>query len=216
MGWLSPELAAALQASRVTYFAWAEILLPAYALRLVDGSAEVPMDGHVWRGCDPVYGTVGSVKGLADGGGNSAPTLTLGMLPPPGTALSLLLDPAIQGSPVTIGVSALNPTTGLPFGDRCVLFYGELDVPTTKWSERDRQVEWLVGSVGERLFQVEEGRRLSDSFHQKVWPGELGLAFATGVERWVDWGQASRSGQIVTPGAGGGRDFNYNEYVNLV
>ena len=37
---------------------------------------------------------------------------------------------------------------------------------------------------------TEEGRRLSDAFHQLVWPGEMGLAFVTDVETTVPWGQA--------------------------
>lgn len=203
---MDPALAAALATSRPLYFAWAEIVLPGATLRLLDGSAEVPMRGGTFVGRDPVYGVLDSVKGLSDSVGDSAPGVTLGLIPASDTALSVLLDPAIQGSPVTLGIGVLNMATGLPIGEPFVLFVGELDVPTPKWSENDRRLEWSVVSIGERLFQIEEGRRLSDAFHQKVWPGELGLGFVTDVEAWVPWGQALDTSAVETrtnlPGMG--------------
>lgn len=186
---LDPALASALAQSRVPYFAWAVIELPGHTMYLLDGSAEVPMSGHTYVGRDPTYGVLDSVKGLVDSVGDSSPTVTIGLIPSGDTALSSLLDPAVQGSPVSIGVNALNRATGLPVGEPYVLFVGELDVPTVKWAANDRRLEYSAVSIGERLFQIEEGRRLSDTFHQKVWPGELGLAFVTDIEAWVPWGQ---------------------------
>lgn len=204
MGWLDPALAAALRQLRITFFAWAEFQLPGYPLRLLDGSGELSMGGHIWRGRDPVYGCMETAKGWSDGAGDSAPTLTLGMLPPGDTGLAKLLDPAAQGSAVTIGFSVLNPVTGQPIGEPCVMFTGELDVATIKWTGNERRVDWLVSSIGERLFQIDEGLRLSDALHQKVWPGQLGLEFVTGVEENVDWGQAPRAGAVVTGTAASG------------
>ncbi len=163
---MDPALAAALAAARLLFFAWAEIVLPSATLRLLDGSAEVAMRGGTFVGRDPVYGVLDSIKGLSDSVGDSAPGVTLGLIPANDTALAALLDPAVQGSPVTLGIGVLNMATGLP--------------------------------IGERLFQIEEGRRLSDAFHQKVWPGELGLGFVTDVETWVPWGQALDTSGIET------------------
>lgn len=204
---MSPALAAALAAARPTFFAWAEIQLPDATLRLVDGAAEVPMGGHTFAGRDPVYGVLDSIKGLTDSVGDSAPGVTIGLIPASDTALSALLDPAVQGSPVTLGVGAIDMATGLPIGEPYVLFVGELDVPNVKWAANDRRLDWSAVSIGERLFQIEEGRRLSDAFHQKVWPGELGMAFVTDIESWVPWGQALDTSAIETrtnlPGMGG-------------
>mgnify|MGYP001171523349 CR=1 FL=1 len=203
---MDPALAAALAAARPLYFAWAEIVLPSATLRLLDGSAEVAMRGGTFVGRDPVYGVLDSIKGLSDSIGDSAPGVTLGLIPANDTALAALLDPAVQGSPVSLGIGVLNMATGLPIGEPYVLFTGELDVPTVKWSDNDRRLDWSVVSIGERLFQIEEGRRLSDAFHQKVWPGELGLGFVTDVETWVPWGQALDTGGVETrtnlPGLG--------------
>lgn len=204
---MDPALAAALAASRPLYFAWVEIQLPAATLRLVDGSAEVPIGGHTFVGRDPAYGVLDSIKGLTDSIGDSAPGVTIGLIPANDTALAALLDPAVQGSPVTLGIGVLDMATGLPIGEPYVLFVGELDVPSVKWAENDRRLEWTAVSIGERLFQIEEGRRLSDAFHQKVWPGELGLAFVTDIETWVPWGQALNTTAVETrtnlPGMGG-------------
>lgn len=43
-------------------------------------------------------------------------------------------------------------------------------------------------SSSERFFEDNEGARLSDGFHQEVWPGELGMANATGIGKRDYWG----------------------------
>ena len=75
---------------------------------------------------------------------------------------------------------------------------GELDVPTVTWDANDRRLEFKATSIAERLFATEEGKRLSDAFHQKVWPGELGLAFVTDVETYVPWGQKLDTSAVET------------------
>lgn len=191
MSELPPALAAALRGERPLLFGSVEINLPGYDLLLLDGAAEVivPLAGRKFVGRDPVYGVLDTIKGLSDSLGDQAPSVTLGLIPASDTALSQLIDPAVQGSTVTIAMGCIDISTGLVVSDSYVLFAGELDVPTVTWDSNDRRLEYKVTSIAERLFATEEGRRLSNAFHQKVWPGELGLAFVTDVETYVPWGQ---------------------------
>jgi hypothetical protein len=54
-----------------------------------------------------------------------------------------------------------------------------------------RNVEFLVVSEGERLFGTNDGNRLDPNFHKRIWPGELGEDFATGLVVPVAWGTGS-------------------------
>lgn len=199
MGQLPAALAAALRIDRPLLFGSVEINLPGGRdLLLLDGAGELMIGDRKFVGRDPDYGVLDTVKGLAEAINDSAPTVTLGLIPSGDMALSALVDPAVQGSPCVLSMGCIDPVTGIPVSDSYVLFTGELDVPTIKWGPNDRRLEYRVSSVAERLFATEEGRRLSDAFHQKVWPGELGLAFVTDVETWVPWGQKLDATQIQT------------------
>lgn len=193
MSELDPALLAALQAPRLILFGAVEIVLPDRTVRLLDGAAETRIAGETYTGRDPEWGVLDTIKGLADSNGDTAPAPTLGMIPANDLALSAMLDPALQGCPVTIMIGVLNPASGLPIGQCYAPFIGEIDVATVKWGMNDRRIDFRCVGIGDRLFATEEGRRLSDAFHQQVWPGELGLAFVTDVESKVDWGQASKS-----------------------
>lgn len=198
MSELSPQLAAALRGDRPLLVGMVEINLPGYDLLLLDGAAQIMVGGKKFVGRDPIYGTIDTIKGLADSIGDKSPAITLGLLPPGTGALAQLLDPSVQGSPVTISMGCVDMRTGLLIPDPYVLAVGELDVATVKWSANRRSIDYKITSVGERLFATEEGRRLSDAFHQKVWPGELGLAFVTDVETTVPWGQKLNTTVIET------------------
>ena len=175
-----------------------EINLPSYDLLLLDGAAQIMIGGRKFVGRDDTYGVLDTIKGLADSFGDKAPAISLGLIPPGTASLAALLDPSVQGSPCTISVGCVDMQTGIVVPDPYVLFVGELDVATVKWTSNDRRLEYKVTSIGERLFATEEGRRLSDAFHQKVWPGELGLAFVTDVETIVPWGQKLDTSAIET------------------
>ena len=195
---LTPAMDVAIGADRALLFVAVEINLPGYDLRLLDGAGEVPLFGHVFRGRDPLYGTLASGESIRDGLGDQAPAVKLTLLPPTSTAAATLASAAMQGSRVRIWLGVLNALTGLPVPDPTVLFDGEIDVPTMKWSMRGREVEYRVASVFERFFELEEGIRLSDSHHQAIWPGELGLGFVTGVADQVFWGMERPTSVRVT------------------
>lgn len=189
MGQLSPALASALAGDRPLLFGSIEINLPSYDLLLLDGSAELMIGGRKFVGKDPVFGTIDSISKLSDGGGDSAPVLQLTLLAASDTALATLADAAMQGSTVLARMGVVDPYTGAVVPDPYVLFSGELDVPTIRWGQNMRKLEYKITSVFERFFQVDEGRRLAPSLHQWVWPGETGMDAVTDVERPVPWGQ---------------------------
>lgn len=198
MSELPPALAAALRGDRPLLFGSVEINLPGYDLLLLDGSGQLMIGNRLFAGRDPVYGVLDTIKGLADAMGDQAPAVTLGLIPSTTASLAALLDPAVQGSHVTIAMGCIDIASGTAVSAPYVLFSGELDVPTVTWDANDRRLDYKVTSIAERLFAVEEGRRLSDAFHQKVWPGELGLAFVTDVETYVPWGQKLDTSAIET------------------
>ena len=179
-------------------FGCVEINLPGYDLLLLDGSAQLMVGNRLFVGRDPTWGVLDTIKGLADTLEDQAPAISLGLIPATDVALAQLIDPALQGSTVTIAMGCVDMWTGTAVSAPYVLFVGELDVPTVSWDANDRRLEFKATSIAERLFATEEGKRLSDAFHQKVWPGELGLAFVTDVETYVPWGQKLDTSAIET------------------
>ncbi len=189
MAELSPALAAALRGERPLLFGAVEITLPQHDLLLLDGAGELLVGNRLFVGRDATYGVLDSVKGLTDSIGDQAPVLTLSLLPASNAALLALIDPAVQGSPVSVSIGCVDMMTGTAIGAPYLLFAGELDVPTIKWGMRTRRLEYRVVSAGERLFQVEEALRMVDAFHQSIWPGELGMSLVSDIETYVPWGQ---------------------------
>lgn len=186
---LSPALAAALAADRPVVAGTVEINLPGYDLLLLDGAGEVPIGGRTFVGRDPTYGVLDTIKGLADTTSDQAQTLTIGLIPAGNTALATLADPDVQGATVTVAINVVDQATGRFVADPYVLCVAELNMPTISWGQNNRRLEYKCFTVAERLFQTEEGHRLSDAYHQSVWPGETGLFAVTAVEVYVPWGQ---------------------------
>lgn len=185
---MTPQLDAALADFAPTIFGAVEILLPGYALRLIQGSGRLSFGGNTFIGRDPTYGVIDSVDVIADGTGDEAPEVTLTLLPASDAAAATLASANMQGSQVSIWLGAINPATGIVIPDPLLVFLGALDVPTLKASEHRRELEYRIVSVFEHFFTDDEGARLSDTFHRSIWPGEFGLSFVTGVEEMVVWG----------------------------
>jgi len=204
MSALSPGLDAALAADRALVFGAVEILLPGYALRLLDGAGELVIGGNLYRGRDATYGVLSAVSALSDGSGDQVPSLNITLTPPDNTAAGTLVGAAVQGSLVTVWLGAINRATGLVIADPYLVYIGEIDVPVIRAGDDGRTVEYEVVSVMERLFSEDEGQRLSSGFHQSVWPGETGFADVTGVENTVYWGVEPPPPPVVSGSFGGG------------
>ncbi len=188
MGQMTPALLGAISADRPLVFGAFEINLPGHDVRLLDGSGAVMIGGNKFTGRDPIAGTVVALQGISDGTGDEAPTITMTLQPPSHEAALQISSEEVQGSRVRISLGVLDRQTGLVVPDPLVLFDGAIDVPTIKWGMHKREVEYRVTSVFERFFELEEGIRLSDAWHQSIYPGELGLSFVTGVTETVPWG----------------------------
>lgn len=192
MAW-GPDMLAAVAEATVFRFAALEIILPGGTpLRLLDGASEATFtDGGVertFKGEDDTYGSLGQIQAVAEGLGVEAPRLKFALRPPTLAASAALCQPNIQGCPVTLWLGLVHPTSGLVLPDPEVLFVGNLDVPKYLRGSRRRVVEIDAFSAWESLFAVEEGQRLNDAFHARMYPAELGLVYVTEVERQMPWG----------------------------
>jgi hypothetical protein len=182
------QMDAELAKPAATIFGAIEILLPGYALRLVDGAAVLSFGGEVFSGRDPTFGTLDSIDPISDGSGDTAPEISVTLLPASDASSSALAAADMQGSQIALWLGAINPDTGSVIPDPYLLFLGELDVPTLEADEHTRQLLYSAVSVFERFFQGDEGQRLSPTWHESVWPGEKGFSAVTGVENPVYWG----------------------------
>lgn len=211
---MTPALQAALAARNVTIFGAVEMVLPSRTIRVLDGSGALTIGGNSFTGRDAVFGVLGSIDPLTDGLDDEAPALRLEMIPPTSTAAATLTSAANQGAQVRMWFGALN-ANGTPVPDPELLFLGEIDTATLSWDATTRRVEFEIVSIFERFFDTEQGNRLSNAFHQKVWPGELGLEFVTGVTERIYWGVRPPAGGIRN-GGGGGSPTSPGDRVDFV
>lgn len=210
MSALTPAMQAALADGQRPFIAGLiRIDLPGYTLRLADGG-HVVWGGESYVGRDARFGTIASVGGFEDGIGDQAPSLTLELYPATTVAAADLSAPAMQGSRVRMWLAVIDPATGAPVPDPYQVFSGEVDQTVLIAGRGDRRVRFEIASGFERFFEAEEGARLSDAFHQSIWPGETGLANVTGVQKRVYWGAEapppSARGYGGAPGGGVVRD----------
>ena len=212
MSALSAGLEAALNTDLPIVFGAVRIALPGYTLRLLDGSGVVTFGGETFTGEDATFGVLSTISGLTDGVGDEAPAFDITIIPPNDTAAATLAAATMQGAGVRLFRGAIDRATGLPLGDPYLVFSGEINVPVISSGPQGRSVEYQVVSVMERLFQEDEGAKLSDAFHQSIWPGETSFFDVTGIEQTIYWGQAPVV-SAVTIGGGGG--FADNEFLRL-
>ncbi|UZW54066.1 hypothetical protein NUH86_11020 [Sphingobium sp. JS3065] len=186
---MDPTLKNALAQPSVLLFGALKIALPTYTLRLLDGAGTLQIAGETYVGCDDLFGTIAELSELTEEIGDQAPEITIKLLPPNISAAATLASPDMQGCSVQLLVGAVNMTTGTVIGVPEVVFLGEVDVPTVDIdAQGERSVSFTVVSVFERLFEVEEGQRASNGWHQSIWPGELGLEHMTGTDVNLYWG----------------------------
>jgi len=212
-----PTLTAALAEDGVTMFCAVRIALPSYTLLLLDGAGQVTFNSETYIGLDPNFGALDSVDVISGGEGDQAPELSLVIAPPSATAAATLSSPNMQGSQVYIYVGAINPATGLVRGAPELKFMGEIDVPTLTSSNGQRSLEYSIISVFDRLFDVDEGIRASDGWHQSIWPGERGLEYMTGTDKNLYWGgKPPATTQASSPAFGRLTAGQYAQYAKTV
>lgn len=192
-----PVLQAALQAEHPFLFGAVEIAFPGHNLRVLDGAGELAIGGELFTGDDPVFGVLDSISGVEESIGDEAPEIELTFLPPDASSAATLASSAMQGSTVRIMLGAFDPTSNTVIGTPEQLFLGEIDVPTYLTERGKRTVSFTVVSVFERLFEMAEGERASDGWHQSIWPGQRGFEYMTGTSKNLYWGAKRLIGNMI-------------------
>lgn len=185
---LSPQMSAALRAGESPIAPMIEVQLPGYSLLHLVGAGEVLWNGRKFVGRDPMFGILLSAGDLKDGVSDEAPDWELTFGPPDEVSAGELTAAATQGATVRGWVGVVDRASGLVLPDPIQVFAGALDVPKLRVGKGTRSVVWRCTSSLEAFHDQEVGARLSDAFHQMVWPGETGCANMTGIEKPSNWG----------------------------
>ena len=159
---------------------------------------------------DPVLGVLGELPTFEDGVDSQTTRSTLTIIPPDQAGLAKVADRKYQRSLVQVWDATVDASTGQLIGEPDLLFRGLVDFPRMVIGE-----SWPVvlecGTEEALLNEPNEDRRLSNPFHQSVWPGELGLSYVTGLGRKIYWRAntpAGVSGGGYRSGGGGGGEVS--------
>lgn len=207
-----PVLTAALATDGVYMFGAVRIDLDGIGsmtgpLCLVDGAAQIDISGETYSGEHSQYGSLDSIDVITEADGQEAPEIRLTLNVPDATGAAQLASADMQGREVQILVGAVDNLSGLIIGTPEVIFLGEIDVPKLTSAKGERTLEFTIVSVFERLFEVEDGVRAQDGWHQSIWPGELGFDYMSGTDKNLYWAsQPPPQTGLATgvPGIGGG------------
>ncbi len=207
---LTPQMVTALRGGLHPVAPLIEINMPNYTLRHLVGGGEVMWGDRKFTSRDPRFGVLVAAGNIQDGAADEAPDWPLTFAPPSDIGASDLTAAEMQESPVRAWLAVVNRATGQLIPEPVQLFEGSLDVARLVVGKGKRTVEWRCASALERFHDTERGARLSDSWHQMVWPGETGLANMSGIEKTSYWG-VEKVPSGVTYGTGGGGGSGYLE-----
>ena len=184
---MDSSLITALEGAAPTLVHLVTVTLSGATVRWMDtgGSGFVVWGANTYSAEDATYGALGAIGAIEDGADGQATVCDLTILCD-GTAMALWIDPAEQGSLVTVHVGAVTPSTGLLIGEPELLFRGELDQPRLA-SGRGQTLIFDCITEEARMLEPNEEQRLTDSFQQSVWPGDLGNEHITDVEKKIYW-----------------------------
>jgi uncharacterized membrane protein YgcG len=191
-----------------------EIILPDHTIRLLDGAGEVHYGENIYRGSDPVFGSIKAVDPLQEQVGTEAPFLRIMFLPQDSNALAALTDPARQGAPVNIYWAVIGHNSGQIVGEPYHVFAGGLDAAEADIDRNETSITMDVSSAWDLLFINGEGLRLNNAQHLKTWAEttatERGFEFVVAIQRNEPWGYDGPRPAIVAdvingaPSTGGG------------
>lgn len=188
---MTPALQSALAQPRVLLAGFLRIQFPDYTLRLVDGGT-VQWGAETFVSRDDRFGTIGAMSAIAEEVGDTAPAVDVSLIPPSLADAIELANAAMQGAPARIWMGAIDREAGTVISEPELIFAGEVDTVALELARGERSVEITIVSVFERLFDDDEGARLSDTFHQSIWPGELGFVHMTSTVINEIWGPGDR------------------------
>lgn len=198
---MTPQMGTALAGRRVLLAGLLRIGLPGHTLLLCDGAGTLVFGGESYSGRDATFGTIGAMEAVAESAGDQAPGVDCTILPPDLAGAVALCQPGNQQAAVRIWLAAVDVETGLVVPDPELLFAGEIDTAALDIGRGQLAVKLGFASVFERLQEPDEGARLSDSFHQSIFPGELGLQNMTSTTITELWGPGDKPPAAVPPPA---------------
>lgn len=190
---LTAGMVTALAAREALVFHAVEIVLSGANIRLLDGAGSVTFSSKTFTGKDATYGMLGGIEAIREEIGMEAPRTRLLILPPSTSAVTTLMAEANQGAAISVWMGAITRATGAVVSDPELLFTGFYDTAKASGGKNSLSVEIDVASDWERMFTAEEGARLNTSWHQSIWPGELGLDFMIDSLRDPYWGSKDPS-----------------------
>lgn len=173
----------------VSLVGFVKIELPEGDVLLCDAGF-VDYAGDTYLAKHPTFGMVGAVRSLNEGAGDEVPALEMTLFPI-GADPADLSKPGHQRSRVRFWIGEYDADAGTLDGTPDLLFDGQIDQTTLTVGKDVRELAISVVSTAERLFEINLGNSLNDTFHQSVWPGELGHKNATGLSIPVAWGVES-------------------------
>jgi len=194
MSALSPAQQTALGADRVLITGLVRFAFPGHTVRLAAGSIVLEHAGETYAGEDPLFGTIHAIGAIESGLGDEAPAVTISLAPNRNAAAGDICYGAMQGSLVQMWLAILDHASGQLLDEPLLQFTGEVDTATLEIDAGSRIVTYECVPATERLFDDDEGVRLSPAWHESVWPDEKGLKFVTGVTDTVYWAQNPPNG----------------------
>ncbi len=183
---MDSALATALQRPQLRGFFWMVLDIPAgpggvpaaRTVRLVDGDAQLTIDGQVFTGRDSRIGTINSMSAVENGVSSEEAGHTIGFQ---GWTLDGLADlRRTRGSQVTTGIGVVSEATGLVIGVETI-FVGNRETMALQAQAGQESIQVAFASVWSRLLKSNEGHRLNGPYHEQAWPGELGLEWTQGL-----------------------------------
>lgn len=165
----------------ITVVGLAKFELPGHTILQGDGGV-VTWGADTYTAEDASFGVISTIEEADEAMGDEAPGGKLTFLPKDSAAAATLSSPTYQNSRMRFWFAEVNRATGAVTGTPTLVGDMRLDTTTLRFPKSGRALDIEFITSAERLMNVEDGNVLSPRFHKKVWPGELGLDNATGVE----------------------------------
>ncbi|NIJ37923.1 hypothetical protein FHR22_002626 [Sphingopyxis panaciterrae] len=176
----------------------AQFDFPGRTVRLADGGV-AKMDGELFHAKDEVFGALAEADPIDEAMGDALPDGGITLFIPQETALSVVMNPALQGCRVRFWHGELDMATGVATGE----MLRDTLVDQVMWDPIERKLSLTLMGRTERLAVINRGNYACAAFHKSVYPGERGFDNCTDAQFQKAWGTAGAP-RGVTSGSGGG------------
>ena len=200
----------------------AEVVRPAYFVRMIFDSGESPNVLNIWNGIGDLAfggntytgtGDLLSISQITETADIQASGITVSLAGVKSSLIVIAKDHEYQGRPLTVSLGAFDASGSL-ISDPVIVFSGFMDTMTISESG---QYSTISIAVENKLISFERSKvRRYTAEDQKIdHPNDKGFEFVTAiVQKEIIWGRptgASGGGQG-TPGHGSGVNPNYDHY----